>query len=39
MLNLLLGLMAVIVWFGAFGWYFYRDIRNAWVAYRRRWTN
>jgi hypothetical protein len=39
MLNLVLGLLAAAIWVGAFVWYFYRDIINAWTAYRRRWTN
>jgi hypothetical protein len=39
MLNIMLGVAAVLVWVGAFGWYFHRDIRSAWHAYRTRWTN
>jgi hypothetical protein len=39
MLNIVLGILAAIIWIGAFGWYFYRDIINSWKAYRTRWTN
>ena len=38
MINLTLGIIAVLIWGGAFVWYFYDDLRRAWEAYRQRWT-
>jgi hypothetical protein len=34
----LCAVLSVIVWGGAFGWYARKDIRKAWLDYRRRWT-
>ena len=38
MLNLGLGIAAVLIWGGAVGWYFHRDVRRGWTNYRTRWT-
>ena len=36
MLNWILGVLCVIVWFGSFGWYFKGDARN-WLHKRYWW--
>jgi hypothetical protein len=38
MINIILGVLAAIIWGGAMGWYFRHDARSGWKNYRRRWT-
>ncbi len=36
-INWILGILAVVIWAGSFGWYFYPEVRNKWQERLDHW--